>query len=282
MRADGTADPASREDLLTIAQPQPNHNGGDIVLGPDGMLYVGIGDGGAAGDQGPGHAAGGNGQSLDTLLGKILRIDPTPSADKPYTIPPDNPFVAGGGRPRSGRTACATRGGSRSTRPPAISGSVTSARTCGRRSTSRRRQDRRRRELRLERLRGHAPLPRRRRAGRGDPDLRVLARRALLDQRRLRVPRHEDPGAPGRVPLRRLLRRHDPRDHEVDGKTNQDRDLGVRAGSVVASARTTPASSTCSRRTRACSASTPRSYFPATTPRDYFSARLTTAARPGG
>ena len=99
MQADGTADPASRKDLLTITQPEANHNGGDVILGPDGMLYVGMGDGGAAGDQGPGHVAGGNGQSTGTLLGKLLRIDPTPSADKPYSIPADNPFVAGGGRP---------------------------------------------------------------------------------------------------------------------------------------------------------------------------------------
>jgi len=99
MRADGTADPASRRELLAIAQPQPNHNGGSLVLGPDGMLYVGMGDGGTAGDAGPGHAPGGNGQSTDTLLGKLLRIDPTPSAGRPYTIPAGNPFPAGGGRP---------------------------------------------------------------------------------------------------------------------------------------------------------------------------------------
>ena len=57
------------------------------------MLYIGLGDGGGAGDRGSGHAPGGNGQSLDTLLGKILRIDPTPSGGAPYTIPADNPFV---------------------------------------------------------------------------------------------------------------------------------------------------------------------------------------------
>ncbi len=53
---------------------------------------------GGAGDQGSGHASGGNGQSLGTLLGKILRIDPTPSGGKPYTIPADNPFVEHGRR----------------------------------------------------------------------------------------------------------------------------------------------------------------------------------------
>ncbi|MGZ6896262.1 MAG: PQQ-dependent sugar dehydrogenase [Acidimicrobiia bacterium] len=99
MRADGTADRGGRRELLAIAQPQANHNGGNLVTGPDGMLWIGTGDGGGAGDQGPGHAPEGNGQSLDTLLGKLLRIDPTPSGPQPYTIPPDNPFASGGGRP---------------------------------------------------------------------------------------------------------------------------------------------------------------------------------------
>ena len=85
--------------LLTVEQPQPNHNGGALVFGPDGMLYLGLGDGGAAGDTGSGHASGGNGQSPDTLLGKILRIDPTGRAGAPYQIPPGNPFASGGGRP---------------------------------------------------------------------------------------------------------------------------------------------------------------------------------------
>jgi glucose/arabinose dehydrogenase len=64
------------------------------------MLYLGLGDGGGGGDAGAGHARGGNGQSLETLLGKILRIDPTPSATAPYTVPADNPFVdVAGARP---------------------------------------------------------------------------------------------------------------------------------------------------------------------------------------
>lgn len=99
MRANGTANRASRRELLAIDQPQSNHNGGNIVTGPDGMLWIGTGDGGAAGDSGDGHATGGNGQSLDTLLGKMLRINPTPTAAKSYAIPPDNPFVHGVGRP---------------------------------------------------------------------------------------------------------------------------------------------------------------------------------------
>jgi glucose/arabinose dehydrogenase len=73
----GTVDPATRRTLFTLDQPQPNHNGGQLAFGPDGALYLGLGDGGGAGDQGPGHAPEGNGQSLDTLLGKIVRFDPT-------------------------------------------------------------------------------------------------------------------------------------------------------------------------------------------------------------
>ncbi len=94
VNAAGAVDKASRRQVLAQAQPQPNHNGGDLAFGPDGMLYIGLGDGGSAGDQGPGHVSGGNGQSLGTLLGKILRIDPTPGAGRAYTIPADNPFVS--------------------------------------------------------------------------------------------------------------------------------------------------------------------------------------------
>jgi glucose/arabinose dehydrogenase len=90
-------DPASRRTVLSVAQPQPNHNGGQLAFGPDGYLYIALGDGGAAGDVGPGHAPGGNAQSLATLLGKILRIDPTPSAGATYTVPADNPFVGRSG-----------------------------------------------------------------------------------------------------------------------------------------------------------------------------------------
>ena len=87
------ADPTSIKVLLSIAQPFPNHNGGDIVFGPDGDLYIGMGDGGSGGDP---H---GNGQSLDTLLGKLLRIDviaPPPSG-KAYVVPSTNPFIGRAG-----------------------------------------------------------------------------------------------------------------------------------------------------------------------------------------
>ncbi len=84
---DGSFDPASRRVLLTVEQPYANHNGGDVTTGPDGMLYIGMGDGGAADD--PERRS----LNVSTLLGKLLRIDPTPSEGLPYTIPADNPFV---------------------------------------------------------------------------------------------------------------------------------------------------------------------------------------------
>lgn len=74
--------------IMEVEQPEWNHNGGQIEFGPDGYLYIGLGDGGGAGDK---HGAIGNGQDLNTLLGKILRIDVNNKA--PYAIPADNPFV---------------------------------------------------------------------------------------------------------------------------------------------------------------------------------------------
>jgi glucose/arabinose dehydrogenase len=90
----GTVDPNSRREVLVVQQPYSNHNGGNLVFGPDGYLYIGLGDGGSAGDP-QDHA-----QDLGTLLGKMLRIDPRPSGGHPYGIPPDNPFVGrDGARP---------------------------------------------------------------------------------------------------------------------------------------------------------------------------------------
>lgn len=79
------ADPDSEQVILTIDQPYSNHNGGSLEFGPDGMLYIGVGDGGRAGDP------LGAGQRLDILLGKILRLDVR--GQETYRIPPDNPFL---------------------------------------------------------------------------------------------------------------------------------------------------------------------------------------------
>ena len=84
------ADPASAQRVLTVAQPYANHNGGLVMFGPDGYLYVGMGDGGSGGDP------QGNGQNPAALLGKILRIDVNGAA--PYAIPPTNPFVGQTGK----------------------------------------------------------------------------------------------------------------------------------------------------------------------------------------
>ena len=80
-------DPASEIDHLVVAQPFPNHNGGQIAFGPDGFLYWGLGDGGAGGDP------EGTGQDRGRLLGSILRIEPLADPAQPYRSPPDNPFV---------------------------------------------------------------------------------------------------------------------------------------------------------------------------------------------
>lgn len=96
------ADPGSEQILLQIDQPQSNHNAGQITFGPDGYLYVPLGDGGGANDTGLGHVTdwyeaneGGNGQSPQNWLGSILRIDVNSQGPdgQAYAIPEDNPFI---------------------------------------------------------------------------------------------------------------------------------------------------------------------------------------------
>ena len=88
------ANSASERILLAVDQPFGNHKGGQIAFGPDGFLYIALGDGGSGGDP------LGNGQNLQTLLGKVLRIDVDhTSPGLQYAIPPTNPFAAGAGRP---------------------------------------------------------------------------------------------------------------------------------------------------------------------------------------
>lgn len=90
-----TVDPDSEPEILQLEQPFRNHNGGAVRFGPDGLLYLGLGDGGGAGDP------QGDGQDRATLPGSIIRLDVSrATAEEPYRIPPDNPFLTtAGARP---------------------------------------------------------------------------------------------------------------------------------------------------------------------------------------
>lgn len=88
------ADLSTRQRVFSTAQPQQNHNGGQLVFGPDGYLYLGLGDGGGSGDP------DNNGQNRGTVLGSVVRIDPDgATGDLRYATPVDNPFAGGGGAP---------------------------------------------------------------------------------------------------------------------------------------------------------------------------------------
>ncbi|MGH2975266.1 MAG: PQQ-dependent sugar dehydrogenase, partial [Solirubrobacterales bacterium] len=89
----GTPGQEIREPLLVIGHAEnPNHNGGQLQFGPDGYLYISTGDGGGGGD------VPGNAQNTESLLGKLLRIEPRPGQLPPYAIPPGNPFALAAGR----------------------------------------------------------------------------------------------------------------------------------------------------------------------------------------
>ena len=168
-----TLDPASEAILLTVDQPFDNHNGGHLAFGPDGMLYMALGDGGSAGDP------QNNAQNTHNLLGKILRIDVSSGTD--YTIPTDNRWA--------GNARCSTGAGSaecpeihclRSAQPLAIQ-----LRCLDRRSLGRRRRPgrlggsgprRRRRQLRMAIPGGRALLRPRRAAAR----LKAVATRSSI------------------------------------------------------------------------------------------------------
>jgi len=100
-------DPTTRRELLRIEEPQFNHDGGGLNFGPDGLLYISLGDGGNADDEGPGHVPQGNGQTPGNVLGSLLRIDvdARDSANGQYGIPADNPFATDGSN--GGMAGCA-------------------------------------------------------------------------------------------------------------------------------------------------------------------------------
>ena len=200
-----SADPDSERIVLEVPQPYSNHNGGQIVFGPDGRLYIGLGDGGSRNDP---H---GNGQDLSTLLGSILRIDVSGLDDVGvYSIPAGNPFAGGDGR-SEGRDM-----GLRAAQSVAVHLRPAHGRSLGRGCGAEQvRGDRRRqarRELRLERDGGRRVLPAH---GRLRPhrtraaDSRVRTGRGVLGHGRVRVPRREAAVPLRGIRLRGLLQRKD-------------------------------------------------------------------------
>lgn len=83
----------SRRDVLSVEQPEITHNGGHLAFGPDGYLWIGLGDGGGEPNGGPETGSSENAQDIGSMLGGLLRIDPRPSGGAAYSIPSDNPFV---------------------------------------------------------------------------------------------------------------------------------------------------------------------------------------------
>ncbi len=132
-------DPATRREVLRIDQPQSNHNGGTMRFGPDGLLYVSLGDGGQADDQGNGHTVpGGNGQDTNNILGSVIRIDVDGrnSANGQYGVPSTTRSSACPAWTKSTPTVCAIRSASTSIAAPVSSTWATWARTRSRKLTS--------------------------------------------------------------------------------------------------------------------------------------------------
>ena len=148
------ADPASRRTIISVEHHRSNHKGGQVAIGPDGMLYAAFGDGGSGGDPDE------NAQNLGRILGKMVRLDPRHGGG--YDIPPDNPFRGRAGA-RGEIYAYGLRNPYRFSfdRAPAASRSATSGRTPSRRSTGSpgapaRAPAARRLQLRLGRVRGRS------------------------------------------------------------------------------------------------------------------------------
>jgi hypothetical protein len=127
----------SARELMRIDKPQFNHNGGALAFGVDQMLYISLGDGGGADDEGVGHAPQGNAQSLapGNVLGKILRVDPLGRNAANTAFLPITPWSARPAPMKSSLTVSAIRSGCPSIRSAACT-SATSARTTSRKSTS--------------------------------------------------------------------------------------------------------------------------------------------------
>jgi len=130
-------DPTSSRELLRIDQPQFNHNGGAVNFGPDGMLYISLGDGGSADDQGVGHGTDGNGQNTSNILGALIRIDPLVdnSANGVMASLPTTPLLASrASSKRSSPMASETPSDSPSTRLRVTFTLATSVRTTSKKS----------------------------------------------------------------------------------------------------------------------------------------------------
>ena len=233
--AGDVANVASRRELLAIVhRSHPNHNGGEVIFGPDNNLYIGTGDGGGGGDP------DGNGQNLNSLLGKILRINPAPAGGKQYSVPSNNPFVGQAGRRRE-----IWMYGLRNPWRFSID-RVTHEQWIGDVGQGLYEEvdytpaGQTRHQLGLEQARGLSSVQRRRQARRraGSIARGESRRRLLCDHRRLRVPRRRDRRPRRHVRVRRQLpRRADRRDAErrardepARPRPERERPLDVRRG----------------------------------------------------